>query len=72
MRLQSGIRSIGERDLLSHIGLLVESVEAVEAQALQAGLEIDRFTLHPNELGAYVRGPERIRVEYTDHPSTAQ
>jgi hypothetical protein len=36
----------------------------LKGQALRGGLEFDELTLAPNELGIYVRGPERIRVEY--------
>ena len=71
VRLESGIRSAGEHELLSHIGVVVESVEAVQAQALRGGLPIDEFTLPPNKLGLYVRGPERIRVEYADRSHAA-
>ena len=70
VRLRSGIRSAGGDEQLSHIGVLVESVEAVHGQALAAGLEIDQFTLPPNRLGVYVRGPERLRLEYADHTPT--
>ena len=70
LRLQPGMRSAGENELLSHIGVLVESVEAVRGQALRGGLEFDKLTLAPNELGVYVRGPERIRVEYAERAST--
>lgn len=66
VRLRSGIRSAGEREPLSHIGVLVESVGAVRDQALRGGLQIDELTLAPNALGVYVRGPERIRVEYAE------
>jgi catechol 2,3-dioxygenase-like lactoylglutathione lyase family enzyme len=66
VRLRPGIRSAGEREPLSHIGVLVESVDAVRDQALRGGLQIDELTLAPNELGVYVRGPERIRVEYAE------
>ena len=66
VRLRSGIRSAGEREPLSHIGVLVESVEAVRDQALRGGLQADELTLAPNKLGVYVRGPERIRVEYAE------
>ncbi len=68
VRLRSGIRSAGEREQLSHIGVLVESVEAVKDQARRGGLEIDELTLAPNKVGVYVRGPERIRVEYAERP----
>lgn len=64
VRLRSGIRSAGENELLDHIGVLVESIDALKGQALRGGLEFDELTLAPNELGIYVRGPERIRVEY--------
>ena len=66
--LRPGIRSAGEREPLSHIGVLVESVEAVKNQALRSGLEVDELTLAPNRVGVYVRGPERIRVEYSQRP----
>ena len=73
VRLEAGGRSAGEREreLLSHIGVRVESVEAVHGQALLVGLEVDQRTLPPSKLGIYVRGPERLRVEYTDHDGAA-
>lgn len=46
-----------------HVGVLVESVEALKGQALRAGLEL---TLAPNWVGMYVRGPERLRGEYAE------
>ncbi len=69
VRIQPGIRSAGEVGLLSHIGVLVESVDAVADQALRGGLAPDRLTLPPNSLGIYIRGPERIRVEYAEAPA---
>lgn len=66
LRIEPGIRSEGQNELLSHIAVRVESVDAVRGQVLRAGLEFDELTLAPNKLGVYVRGPERIRVEYTE------
>jgi catechol 2,3-dioxygenase-like lactoylglutathione lyase family enzyme len=66
VRIQPGIRSAGQAELLSHIGVLVENVDAVADQALRGGLAPDRLTLPPNRLGIYIRGPERIRVEYAE------
>jgi catechol 2,3-dioxygenase-like lactoylglutathione lyase family enzyme len=64
LRLEPGPGAAGETQLLSHIGLLVESVAAVEAAAQRAGLEI--VEPHPpNQLALRV-GPERITVEYSD------
>ena len=66
IRIRGGIRSAGDNELLDHIGVLVESVEALKGQALRAGLEFDELTLGQNRLGIYVRGPERLRVEYAE------
>ena len=71
LRLQTGMRSEGENELLDHIGVLVESVEALKGQALRAGLQFDELTLAPNKLGIYIRGPERLRVEYAEHRQPA-
>jgi catechol 2,3-dioxygenase-like lactoylglutathione lyase family enzyme len=57
----------GERPLLDHLGLLVESVDAVAAQARQRGLEIDRAAEAIEKLAIFVPGPERIRIEYLEH-----
>ena len=57
----------GERPLLNHLGLLVESVDAVAAQARQRGLEIDRAAEAIEKLAVFVPGPERIRLEYLEH-----
>ncbi len=64
--LETGMRSAGENERLSHIGVLVESVQAVREQALRGGLQFDELTLDPNRVGVYIRGPERIRVEYSE------
>lgn len=69
VRLEPGIRSSGESELLTHIGVLVDSVEALADHVLPPGLATDKFTFRPNELGLYVRGPERIRIEYTEQGS---
>lgn len=67
LRLESGMRSEGGNEMLDHIGVLVESIGALEGQALRGGLQFDELTLDPNKLGIYVRGPERLRVEYAEH-----
>ena len=66
IRLEPGMRSAGENERLSHIGVVVESVEAVKGQALRGGLEVDELTLEPNRVGVYLRGPERLRIEYSE------
>lgn len=66
IRLRAGVRSSGANELLDHLGVLVQSVEAVRHQALRAGIGVDEMTLAPNRLGLYVSGPERIRIEYAE------
>ena len=66
LRLESGMRSEGDNEMLDHVGVLVESVGALHGQALRGGLQFDELTLAPNKLGIYVRGPERLRVEYAE------
>lgn len=66
LRVETGMRSEGENERLDHIGVLVESVEALKGQALRGGLQFDELTLGSNKLGIYVRGPERLRVEYAE------
>jgi hypothetical protein len=64
VRLEPGLGSMGERPLFGYVGVLVESAEAVEAVAAQAGLEI--VDPHPPNQLALCVGPERIGVEYSD------
>ena len=66
IQLRPGIRSAGDNELLDHIGVLVQSADAIRGQALRAGLDFDEMTLAPSVLGIYVRGPERIRIEYAE------
>ncbi len=64
LRLEEDPALARERPLLNHIGLLVESVEAVEVQARQRGLEVEELADASNTVAVFVRGPERIRLEY--------
>jgi catechol 2,3-dioxygenase-like lactoylglutathione lyase family enzyme len=57
----------GERPLLNHIALLVDSANAVERAARERGIEIDDIKDAPNTLAVFLRGPDRIRLEYVEH-----
>jgi catechol 2,3-dioxygenase-like lactoylglutathione lyase family enzyme len=67
VRLKSGGRPEGERPLLNHLALLVDSMEEVRAEAESRGLEIQKVVDAENTLAVFVRGPDGIVVEYVEH-----
>ena len=64
--LEPGPAAHGDRPLLNHIALLVDSAEAVRAEAERRGLET-RVKDAPNTLAVFVRGPADIELEYVEH-----
>ncbi|HKF79410.1 MAG TPA: VOC family protein [Thermoleophilaceae bacterium] len=67
LRLAPGGRPEGERPLLNHLAVLVDSAEAWRAEAERRGAEIADFVDAPNTLAAFVWGPDRIKLEYVEH-----
>ena len=65
--LQSGNAGEGARPLLNHLAFLVDSAEDVEREARTRGLAIEDFVDAPNTLAVFLRGPDRIRLEYVEH-----
>ena len=57
----------GERPLLNHIAVLVDSAGEVRDEAERRGLEVDKFVDAPNTLAVFVWGPNRIKLEYVEH-----
>ena len=64
VRLEQQPMPPSDRPLLRHLALVVESVEAVEAQARRRGLAVDRTD--GAGLGLLVPGFEPIRLEYME------
>jgi catechol 2,3-dioxygenase-like lactoylglutathione lyase family enzyme len=56
-----------ERPLLNHVAVLVESAEEHRATAEDMGVEIDDWVDAPNTLAVFLRGPDRVRIEYVEH-----
>ena len=56
-----------ELPLLNHLGVLVDSVEAHQAEAEELGVEIDDVVDAPNTLALFVWGPDRVKLEYIEH-----
>ncbi len=67
MRLLDGGAPEGDRPLLNHLAVLVDSAEAVEAAARQRGADVAEVKDAANTLAVFVWGPDRIKVEYVEH-----
>jgi hypothetical protein len=57
----------GERPLLNHLGVLVESAEAYRVAAEEAGIEVVDVVDTPNTYAVFVWLPERVKLEYIEH-----
>jgi catechol 2,3-dioxygenase-like lactoylglutathione lyase family enzyme len=60
----------GERPLLNHIALLVDSGEAQLEEATRRGIEIAEVRDAANTFAVFVWGPDRIKLEYVEHKPT--
>jgi catechol 2,3-dioxygenase-like lactoylglutathione lyase family enzyme len=67
VELRQGDAREGESPLLNHLALLVDESDAVEREARARGLEIDDVVDAPNTRAVFLRGPDRIRLEYVEH-----
>jgi catechol 2,3-dioxygenase-like lactoylglutathione lyase family enzyme len=59
-----------ERPLLNHLAVLVDSADEHIAEAEELGIEIDDVVDAPNTYAVFLRGPERVRIEYVEHKPT--
>jgi catechol 2,3-dioxygenase-like lactoylglutathione lyase family enzyme len=60
----------GERPLLNHLGLRVESAEEHIEEARRRGLEIADIVDAENTYAVFVWGPAGIKLEYVEHKPT--
>jgi catechol 2,3-dioxygenase-like lactoylglutathione lyase family enzyme len=67
LHVVEGGRPEGERPLLNHVALLVDSVGDVQREAERRGVEIDEVKDAPNTLAVFLRGPDGVRIEYVEH-----
>jgi catechol 2,3-dioxygenase-like lactoylglutathione lyase family enzyme len=67
VRLADGHRAEGDRPLLNHLAVLVDSARDVQTEAEREGWEVLEVKDAANTLAVFVRGPDRIRVEYVEH-----
>jgi len=59
-----------ERPLLNHLAVKVESADEHISEAKELGLEIANVVDAPNTYAVFLRGPERVRIEYVEHKPT--
>ena len=59
-----------ERPLLNHLAVLVDSADEHIAAANDLGVEIDDVVDAANTYAVFLRGPERVRIEYVEHKPT--
>ena len=67
LRIVEGEGADGQRPLLNHIALLVDSADEVQRDAERRGVEIDDVKDAPNTLAVFLRGPAGVRIEYVEH-----
>ncbi len=67
LRLEPGGEPEGERPLLNHLAMLVDSAEESRAEAERRGMEIADWKDAANTLAVFVWGPDRIKLEYVEH-----
>ena len=68
--LEDGGAPEGERPLLNHLAVLVDSAEAVERQVRESGAEIADVVDAKNTLAVFVWTPGRIKLEYVEHKAS--
>jgi catechol 2,3-dioxygenase-like lactoylglutathione lyase family enzyme len=68
--LREGDAREGERPLLNHIALLVDSGQAQLDEAKRRGIEVAEVRDAANTFAVFVWGPDRIKLEYVEHKPT--
>jgi catechol 2,3-dioxygenase-like lactoylglutathione lyase family enzyme len=67
LRVVAGGSGEGERPLLNHIALLVDSADELHEEAKRRGLDVADYVDAANTLAVFVWGPDRIKLEYVEH-----
>jgi catechol 2,3-dioxygenase-like lactoylglutathione lyase family enzyme len=70
VRLEQADVAEGERPLLNHIALLVDSGQEQLEEAKRRGIEIAEVRDAANTFAVFVWGPDRIKLEYVEHKPT--
>ena len=68
--LEGGGAPEGERPLLNHLAVLVDSADAVERAVRESGAEIADVVDAANTLAVFVWTPGRVKLEYVEHKAS--
>jgi catechol 2,3-dioxygenase-like lactoylglutathione lyase family enzyme len=60
----------GERPLLNHLAVLVDSADDHKRDAEDAGIEVESVVDAANTYAVFLWGPDRVRIEYVEHKPT--
>jgi catechol 2,3-dioxygenase-like lactoylglutathione lyase family enzyme len=69
VELHAGDPGEGERPLLNHLAVLVDSVQEHIDEGEQRGI-VENVVDAPNTIAVFLRGPDRVRIEYVEHKPT--
>ncbi len=70
LELHEGDPSQGDRPLLNHLAVLVESADEIVAAARELDIEVESVVDAANTYAAFLWGPDRVRIEYVEHKPT--
>jgi len=70
IELHEGEAKVGEKPLLNHLAVLVDSADEVIAGAGEFDIEVESVVDAANTYAAFLWGPERVRIEYVEHKPT--
>jgi catechol 2,3-dioxygenase-like lactoylglutathione lyase family enzyme len=65
-----GNADAGERPLLNHLAVLVDSADSHVEEANELGINVENVVDAPNTYAAFMTGPDGVRIEYVEHKPT--
>jgi catechol 2,3-dioxygenase-like lactoylglutathione lyase family enzyme len=65
--LEAGGGPEGDRPLLNHLAVLVDSAMEVADEARRRGAEVADVVDAPNTLAVFLWGPDRVKLEFVEH-----
>ena len=67
LALEPGGDGDSTRPMLNHLAMLVDSADEVRRFAEERGIEVEKTVDAENTIAVFLRGPERILLEYVEH-----
>jgi len=67
VELEAGGEAEGDRPLLNHLAVLVDSAMEVADEAQRRGAEVADVVDAPNTLAVFLWGPDNVKLEFVEH-----